>query len=83
MAANPVNPISELYIDAESAPTQTVFRCSGRINSSTAQSLREQVRREIEQKKNIVLDLSGVSHLDSFGAGDAGGAVDFGAESGM
>ena len=69
MAANPVVPIPELQIDREITESETMFRCSGRITSSTSSKLQEMVRGAIAGKKNIVLDLSNVSHMDSSGLG--------------
>ena len=68
MAANPIVPESELHIDAERSATEVVFRCIGRINSSTCHELQEAVRGAL-QRTNVVLDLSRVNHMDSSGLG--------------
>ena len=69
MAANQFIPTPELQLDAERTPTETVFRCSGRITSSTSALLQSTVRKVIPETKTIVLDLSNVTYMDSSGLG--------------
>lgn len=69
MAANPVSPIPELQIDEEKSASESLFRCVGRITSSTSHQLREALSGAMAQKRNIVLDLSEVSYMDSSGLG--------------
>ena len=69
MAAEPLVPTPELQLDAEQTETETVFRCTGRITSSTASQLQSTVRKVLPEKKTIVLDLSNVSYVDSSGLG--------------
>jgi anti-sigma B factor antagonist len=69
MAANPVPPTPELQLHTEQTPTETIFRCVGRINSSTSSLLHSSVRQAISAKKPIILDLSNVSYMDSSGLG--------------
>ena len=69
MAAEPHIPTPELHIETERNPTETIFRCVGRITSSTAFLLQNTVRRVIPEKKTIVVDLSQVSYVDSSGLG--------------
>lgn len=69
MAANPVSPIPELEIKQEQSTTECIFRCIGRVTSSTSHQLRESVSGAISQKRNIVLDLSEVNYMDSSGLG--------------
>jgi anti-anti-sigma factor len=69
MAANPVTPIPELHVETETTPTGTTFHFTGRIVSSTSSILRDAVGKVIPEKKDIVLDLSKVSYVDSAGLG--------------
>ena len=69
MVANPVAPTSELQMDVEKTPTETIFHCAGRITSSTSSQLTRAVRDLIPEKKPIILDLSKVSFMDSSGLG--------------
>jgi anti-anti-sigma factor len=69
MAANPVPPAPELHIDTEKTPTETIFHCTGQIASSTTHLLQSAVRSEISRNKTVVLNLSGVSSMDSSGLG--------------
>lgn len=50
----------------------TIMNLQGRITMGDGSvTLRDQVRREIDQgKKNIVLDLGGVTYIDSSGLGE-------------
>jgi anti-sigma B factor antagonist len=67
MAANPVSPGPELEINTEKTPTEIILRYSGRITSSTYHRLESTVRDVIPDKKAILLDLSNVNYMDSFG----------------
>jgi len=69
MAADPYIPTPELQLDKEQTPAETIFRCAGRITSSTSSLLQSTVRKAIPEKKTIVLDLSNVTYLDSSGLG--------------
>jgi len=69
MAVNPVVPTPELQLDTETTPTETIFHCVGRLTSSTSSLLQTAVRKLIPEKKTIVLDLSGVTYMDSSGVG--------------
>lgn len=68
MAANPVVP-PELQLETEQTETETIFRCTGKVISSTSSLLRENVRRALAERKNVVLDLSNVKYMDSSGLG--------------
>jgi anti-sigma B factor antagonist len=68
MVAEPI-PLPELNLETERTPEQTLVRCSGRITSTTSASLQGAVRGLIPEGKPIVLDLTGVSHMDSSGLG--------------
>ena len=69
MGTNPVVSTPELQIDTEKTQTETVFRCAGKITSSTSSLLQSTVRRVLPEKKTIVLDLSKVTYMDSSGLG--------------
>jgi anti-sigma B factor antagonist len=62
-------PAPELRIETETTPTETIFRCIGKITAETAEQLRDAMRRAIPAKKTLVLDLSQVSYMDSSGLG--------------
>ena len=69
MVANPVVPASELQLNVEKTPNETIFHCSGRILSSTVSQFTSAVREVIPDKKPIILDLSQVTFMDSSGVG--------------
>jgi anti-sigma B factor antagonist len=69
MAADPVIPAPELQFETETTPSEITFHFTGRIVSSTASILRDEVRKAIPEKKPIVLELSKVSYMDSAGLG--------------
>jgi anti-anti-sigma factor len=46
-----------------------IISCDGRLMQAAAGSLRDNVRPEIQAGRRIVLDLGGVSHIDSIGLG--------------
>jgi anti-sigma B factor antagonist len=69
MAADPVIPAPELQFETETTPSEITFHFTGRIVSSTASILRDEVRKVIPEKKPIVLDLSKISYMDSAGLG--------------
>ena len=68
MATNPV-PTSELNLTTDKTPTETIVRCTGRITSDTAQSLKTTVKPLFSESKTVVLDLTNVSYMDSSGWG--------------
>lgn len=68
MATNSV-PIPKLDITTDKGPTETVVRCTGRIVSDTAESLKTTVKPLLAQSKILVLDFTDVNHLDSSGLG--------------
>ena len=69
MAADPVVPAPELQFETEATASEITLHFTGRIVSSTASMLRDEVRKVIPEKKPIVLDLSKVSYMDSAGLG--------------
>lgn len=70
MSANPKVPAAELALKTEKKNgEQASLHCSGRINSATSELLQETIRALIPKTRHIVLDLSGVSYVDSSGLG--------------
>jgi anti-sigma B factor antagonist len=69
MAANPASPVPELSLETEKTPTETVIRCSGKIISSTSDSLKAAARSAMTDSKTVVLDFTQVNYLDSSGLG--------------
>ena len=69
MAANPAVPSSQLSLETQKNPTESVIRVNGRITSATGEHLQAAVRELIPEKKRIVLDLTGASYVDSSGLG--------------
>jgi len=68
MAANPI-PIPELNLETVKTPDETVVRCTGKITSSTSETLQTTVRSLMSETKCVVLDLTDVSYMDSSGLG--------------
>jgi anti-anti-sigma factor len=68
MAANPVPP-AELNLETIKTPEEILVRCTGRITSTTSGMLQTTVRALIPETDRLVLDLTGVRHLDSSGLG--------------
>jgi anti-sigma B factor antagonist len=58
-----------LKLDVEKTALETTVRCTGRITSTTAESLKTTVRPLIPGTKRIVMDLTNVGFLDSSGLG--------------
>ncbi len=69
MATNPAMPVPELKMETEKTPSETIVRCSGKLTSSTTESLKEKVRPLILEAKTVVLDLTSVTYMDSSGLG--------------
>jgi len=67
MAASP-SP-SQLDVTTDRTPTQITVHCTGRVTSDTAQSLKAAVKPLFSESKVVVLDLTNVSYLDSYGLG--------------
>lgn len=68
MVANPI-PIPELNLETLRAPEEIVVRCTGRITSGSSDLLQATIRSLIPETKCVVLDLTGVSYMDSSGLG--------------
>ena len=69
MTSGSTAPAQELKLETERKPDAVVVRCAGRIVSSTSPHLQATVRPLIAENKRVVLDLTGVSYLDSSGLG--------------
>ena len=70
MATNPAPaPVSGLQLHTYSWETSTVVQCTGRLTLQTAPELKEHVRNLIPGAKGIILDMKGVTRLDSAGLG--------------
>ncbi len=68
MYATPI-PIPELSLEAVTTPEEILVRCSGRITWRTSAALHIKVRSLISDTKCVVLDLTDVNDIDSFGLG--------------
>ena len=62
-------PIPELKIETVRIPEEILVRCTGRITSITADTLKTTIRRLIPESKRVVLDLTDVNYMDSSGLG--------------
>jgi anti-sigma B factor antagonist len=62
-------PLSELTFETTRTPEEIVVRCIGRITSASSGTLQSTVRGLIPETERIVLDLTGVTYLDSSGLG--------------
>ena len=60
---------SELKVETETTPDEILVRCLGKMTITSAAALQTAIRELIPQTKRLVLDLGGVSYLDSFGLG--------------
>ena len=69
MAANPVTRDPKLKLETEKKDSGTTVRATGRITSSTSDTLENTVRDLICEGKGIVLDLTNVDYVDSAGIG--------------
>jgi len=69
VSANPKVPTAELTLKTEKNAEETRLHCTGRISSATSDLLQKTVRALIPETRHIVLDLSGVSYIDSSGLG--------------
>ena len=68
MAATPI-PIPELQLETTRTPEETLVRCIGRITSTSSAMLQTAVRNLIPESKRVVLDLTDVTYMDSYGLG--------------
>jgi len=68
MAANPT-PLPQLKLETVRTPEKTLVRCTGRITSTTSDTLQTTIRGLIPEAKHVVLDLADVNYIDSSGLG--------------
>jgi anti-sigma B factor antagonist len=68
MAQTPIA-IPELKLENMTASEETLIRCTGKITYTSAEPLRAMARGLIPETKRLVLDLAGISYVDSFGLG--------------
>jgi anti-sigma B factor antagonist len=64
-----IEPVVELGLNTENTFTTITVRCTGRITSSTTRLLNETVRPLFANSKKVILDLTGVTYMDSSGLG--------------
>ncbi len=69
MTDSPSIPTPELQLQMEKTATETLFRCAGKLTSSTGVQFREQVHGAIAESKRVALDLTNVKYMDSSGLG--------------
>jgi anti-sigma B factor antagonist len=62
-------PIPELKIETVRIPEEILVRCTGKITSISAGTLKTTIRRVIWGSKRVVLDLTDVNYMDSSGLG--------------
>ncbi len=67
MGANAVP--GNLGLTVNRQTTDAIVRCSGRITSDTAPSLKATVKPLLSESKRVVLDLTDVNYVDSSGLG--------------
>jgi anti-sigma B factor antagonist len=68
MAATPANS-SLLTLHTRTEPEAIVVECRGRLVREATDQLRQTVKPLISQTKCLVLDLTGLAHMDSSGLG--------------
>lgn len=61
--------IPELRLETETGTDETVIRCTGKLTYTSAEMLRGALRPLFPGTKRVVLDLKGLTFLDSFGLG--------------
>lgn len=67
-----------LKMELEEGPTETIVRCSGRITAESAETFQNEIRDRVipvsrgkgaDVTSRVVVELSGVSYIDSVGLG--------------
>jgi anti-sigma B factor antagonist len=61
--------IPELKLEVSTTPEETLARCIGKMTFTNSGELQAALRRLIPETKRLVLDLSEMTYLDSFGLG--------------
>lgn len=69
MAANPVVPTPELTFQTERTATETIVRCTGKVNATTSGEFQSTLRSLLPGMKRLVIDLTEVHYMDSSGLG--------------
>jgi anti-sigma B factor antagonist len=69
MSTDAVAPAQELRITTEKKPDEILFVCTGRITSNTGELLKSTVRPLMADTKRVVINLAGVTYMDSSGIG--------------
>jgi anti-sigma B factor antagonist len=64
----------ELRLETVAGTDETVIHCGGKLTYTSAEMLRTAVRPLFPETKRVVLDLKGLTYLDSFGLGVLVGA---------
>jgi anti-anti-sigma factor len=68
------HPITPLTIDASSANRQTNLSCAGKLIVATAAAFTSETKRWIDCSSVLVIDLGGLTYMDSAGLGVLVGA---------
>jgi anti-sigma B factor antagonist len=63
----------ELSLTVESMPGTSIVRCHGRLTITSASVLRYEVKRLLPQTRDIVIDLTDLTMMDSVGLGTIAG----------
>ncbi len=69
MSANPIPISMPLHMSSSTANRRTVLHCSGKLISETADSFVVETKRLAERSDTLVLDLGGLTYIDSSGLG--------------
>ncbi|HET7108923.1 MAG TPA: STAS domain-containing protein [Candidatus Acidoferrum sp.] len=64
----------ELKLEVDATPEETLVRCIGKMTYTSAGALQTELRKLIPETKRVVMDLAGMTYLDSFGLGVLAGA---------
>ena len=59
----------ELLLDIETMPGAAVVRCRGRLSLTSAGILRHEVKRMLPHTRDITIDLTNLTMMDSLGLG--------------
>ena len=60
---------NELTIDVEPSDASATVHCSGRLTVTSASQLRLEVKRLLPQTRNVTIDLTNITLMDSVGLG--------------
>ncbi len=70
MSANPIEkPRTPLQLDAATVNGRTVVHCKGKLVTETTNYFVSEAKRLTERSNTLVLDLSGLTYMDSSGVG--------------